>query len=274
MKMKKNFIIVPAIVLLIGIVLFSCENLQLDDDTSFAVDNALVEAIFADEQNIADQSIDGKLSTYIPEIGESVLSNCASITLNLNTTPKTIVIDFGSTNCLCADNRYRKGKINLSFTGGYRDSGSVITHSFDDYHVNDYHVTGIKTVSNNGLNADGFLKYSIHVDAKIFKPGGDSIVWKSNRTNTWIEGDTTLVWWDDVYLIEGDGEGITSTGLEYTLDITNALRKEIGYKHLVSGTLELTPENKATRVIDYGDGTRDDQATISINGVTFNITLQ
>ena len=274
MKTGYSNLIFLILVVAIAVGASSCAKLDtMDDDTSFASDYALVEAIFADEQNIADQSVEGKLTTYIPESGESILSNCASITLNLTTSPKTIVVDFGTANCLCADNRFRRGKIVLSFTAAYKDSGSIVTHTFDQYFVNDYEVTGLKTVSNNGHNQNGFLSFSVEVDAKVFKPNGDSIRWKSDRTNTWIEGDSTLIWWDDVYLIDGNGSGTTSTGSAYLIDITRALRKEIGYKHIVSGILELTPDNKYTRIIDYGDGTRDDEATISINGVTFNIIL-
>lgn len=273
MKCIIHFVFYLAGILLVAVLLFSCAKEDADDDTSFAIDNAIAEAIFADEQNIADQSVEGKLTTYIPETGESILSNCALITLDLTATPKTIVVDFGNTNCLCADNRYRRGKIWLSFTAGYRDSATIITHSFDEYYVNDYQVNGLKTVINKGRGTNGLLSFAVDVDAKVIKPNGDSIIWKSDRINTWIEGDSSLIWWDDVYLIDGNGSGITATGLNYTLDITKSLRKEIGYKYIVSGILEIKPGNMFKRIVDYGDGTRDNEATVTINGITFNILL-
>ena len=161
----------------------------------------------------------------------------------------------------------------MSFTGAYRDSATIITHTFDKYFVDDYQVTGLKTVTNNGHNANGHLSFTVDVDAVVYKPNGDSITWKSNRVNEWIEGENTYLWWDDVYLISGDAEGVSASGISYILEITTPLRKEIGYKHIVSGVLEITPNGKFTRIIDYGDGTRDNKATVTINGATFNILL-
>ena len=56
--------------------------------------------------------------------------------------------------------------------------------------------------------------------------------------------------------------------------ITSALRKEIGCRHIVSGSLALTPSGKPTRYVDFGTGACDDQATVTINGNVYNITLR
>jgi len=273
--MKKNLInlIILALVFTGACAFFSCESELFDTDTSVAVDNAIVEAIFADEQNISDQASEGKLDTYIPGIESGILSQCATVTLDMTSTPKKITVDFGTTNCTCADGRDRRGKIIVTFTGGYRDSGTVVTHSFEDYYVNDYQVTGTKVVVNAGKNTAGNWNYTIDIDAKIFKPTGDSIIWISTRNNEWIQGDSTVTWLDDVYLITGSGNGVTASGVAFDIEITKALRKEIGYKHLTEGTIELTPAGKATRIIDYGDGTQDNKATVTIRNKTFNIIL-
>jgi hypothetical protein len=44
-------------------------------------------------------------------------------------------------------------------------------------------------------------------------------------------------------------------------------------KHFTQGVLEHTPSGKAMRTIDYGNGACDDQATVTINGNTYTITL-
>ena len=67
MKTGYSNLIFLILVVAIAVGASSCAKLDtMDDDTSFASDYALVEAIFADEQNIADQSVEGKLTTYIP----------------------------------------------------------------------------------------------------------------------------------------------------------------------------------------------------------------
>lgn len=258
----------------ISLVITSCQK-DDDQDTSAALDNALVESIFDNAQTISDQAaIKGELTTYVPGSGEELFSGCAVITLNTTVSPKQLTIDFGSVNCLCKDGRNRRGKIIVTFTGGYRDSGTVINHSFDQYFVNDHEVTGTKSVTNNGRNTDGNLSFTIDVDAEVIKPNNrGTISWKSLRTREWVEGEGTATWLDDVYHITGNASGITASGLNYTMDITKDLRKEIGFKHVVSGTLEFKPGKKALRIIDYGDGTRDNKATVEINGITFDIVL-
>jgi len=273
--MKKNLYFITLILIGFSSVFYfsSCDRQADDKDTTIASDNALAEQLFSDVKNIADQASDGQLTTFIPYYGETILSGCATITLDNTSSPKTITVDFGSSNCLCNDNRTRKGKILISFTGLYRDSGTVITITFDNYFVNDNQILGTKTITNKGKNANGNLNYDLVIDGKIKKAGGDSIIWISNRNNEWIEGSSTPSWWDDVYLITGDASGVSAAGISFDLDITKALRKEIGYKHLVSGTIELQPQGKVKRMIDYGDGTRDNKATVTINGKSFDIIL-
>jgi len=273
--MKKNLYFITLILIGFSSVFYfsSCDRQADDKDTTIASDNALAEQLFSDVKNIADQASDGQLTTFIPYYGETILSGCATITLDNTSSPKTITVDFGSSNCLCNDNRTRKGKILISFTGLYRDSGTVITITFDNYFVNDNQILGTKTITNKGKNANGNLNYDLVIDGKIKKAGGDSIIWISNRNNEWIEGSATPSWWDDVYLITGDASGVSAAGISFDLDITKALRKEIGYKHLVSGTIELQPQGKVKRMIDYGDGTRDNKATVTINGKSFDIIL-
>ena len=43
--------------------------------------------------------------------------------------------------------------------------------------------------------------------------------------------------------------------------------------NFTAGVLEHTPGGKATRYIDYGNGSCDDQATVTINGHVYTITL-
>lgn len=264
----------------IGIAFSSCRRDKNDEDkdTSSAADNALAEGTYNDVVNIADQASTGSLSSYMTtenSSGErSLLSTCATVTIDTVATPHTITVDFGSSNCLCSDGRYRRGIINISFSGRYRDAGSTHTITFTNYYVNDNKVMGTKTVVNNGPNSSGNLTYSITVNGQIVKAsGGGTITWNSTRTREWIVGESTPAWNDDVYLITGSASGTSAGGTSFTLNITSALRKEIGCRHFVSGSFALTPSGKAVRYVDYGSGGCDNSATVTINGNTYNITL-
>lgn len=278
MKTKNTFkyLMVMATV---GILFTSCRKDQdeRDTDTSAASDNALAEGTYNDVHNIADEAGSGTLTSYLGTVdtdNKSMLSTCATVTNDTTTTPRMLTIDFGTTNCLCNDGRYRRGKINVSYTGQYRDSASTHTITFTNYYVNDNQVLGTKTVTNNGHNAAGNLSYSVTVNGQIIKAsGGGTITWTSARTREWIVGELTPAWSDDVYLITGSANGTSASGNSFTMAITTALRKEIGCRHLVSGSLTLTPSGKPTRYINFGSGACDNQATVTINGNIYNITL-
>jgi hypothetical protein len=150
----------------------------------------------------------------------------------------------------------------------------VINISFDNYFVNDNKVMGSKTVVNQGHNNDGNIWYSIHVNGAIIKAGtNDTITWISDRTRTWILGESTLTWFDDVYLIEGTATGVSAAGTAFNVNITTPLRREIGCPHFVSGIMFITRAGKPDITIDFGNGDCDSSVTISTNNESINYSL-
>lgn len=267
------------VVATIGMLFTSCRKKEdeKDTDTSSASDNALAEGTYNDVNNIADEAASGSLSSYLTPTQsdeKSIMSTCAIITNDTTVSPRLLTIDFGATNCMCSDGRNRRGKINVSYNGQYKDSASTHTITFTNYYVNDNQILGSKTVTNNGHNSSGNLTFSISVNGQIIKAsGGGTITWTSTRTREWIQGELTPTWFDDVYLITGSANGTNAAGNSFSMAITSALRKEIGCRHIVSGQLTLTPSGKPTRYVDFGSGACDNQATVTINGNVYNITL-
>jgi hypothetical protein len=243
-----------------------------DNETEMSNDNALAEFSYNDALNIADEA--SNLNTGDNLGSYKTASNCATVTHDTTTTPRTITIDFGPTNCMCNDGRDRRGKILVSYTGKYKIAGSVHTIGFDNYFVNDNQIMGTKTVTNMGLNASNQSYFSIVVAGKIIKSNlTDSIVWNSNRTRTWIQGENTQTWTDDIYEITGNGSGQNKNG-NFTMNIILPLVKELGCKWFTAGKMELQPAGKLLRTIDFGNGNCDNTATVLINGNTYTITLK
>lgn len=247
-----------------------------DSDTAAAADNSIAEGAFNDVTNMADQAADGNLTSYRnANGGEGLLSTCATVTNDTSITPHLLTIDFGSTNCLCKDGRYRRGKVLIAYDGHYKDTGHTHTITFMDYFVDDNQILGQKTVTNNGKNTAGNITFTVNVDGKVIKAnGGGTVTWKSVRTREWIAGYNTPVWNDDIYLISGSATGTSAAGINFTITIIKDLRKEIGCRHFVSGQLSLAPDNKPLRLIDYGNGACDNEATVTINGKTHTIILK
>ncbi len=282
----RNFVLVIGFLSLIS---FSCkkekEQEVLEFDTQTGQDNALAEGVFSDVNNIANQAIkngSSGLTTYrIQDAASTYLSGCATVTIAPDSTGTggVATVDFGSTDCLCLDGHYRRGIINFTYTGPYSDSGTVITTSFDDYFVGKdttrmFEVTGSKTVTNLGPNTAGNTHFSIAVVGHIIDSQGRTMDWTSSRAREWISGETTLNWQDDRYLITGNANGTNFEGNSYTVLITHALDIDFSCFWIKEGTFDLTPTGKATRTFDYGSGICDNQASITVNGQTFAVTLR
>ena len=269
----------------VGMLFTACRKTKdtpADTDTSAASDNALAEGTYNDVHNISDEAASGSLTSYMGAYSsdeKEYLSTCATITHDSTGTGGSTVrnfhINFGTTDCMCMDGRNRRGTINISISAGhfYWDSTAVKTITFTNYYVNDNQVLGSKTVTNKGRNAAGNFVFDVSVNGTINKAGGGTITWTSTRTREWFQNGTPLTHSDDYYLITGSGSGTNASGNSFTATITTALRKDVGCHHFVSGQFQLTPSGKPTRYFDFGAGACDNQATVTINGNVYNITL-
>ncbi|MES2513698.1 MAG: hypothetical protein V4580_06110 [Bacteroidota bacterium] len=281
MKTKK-FISTLAVVAIVGSTVFSScrkkDKEEKDSDTAAAVDQSFASSTVNDLTNIADEaSVTNTISSFKTSETSAVLSTCATITADTLAAAKTITVNFGSTNCIGNDGRSRRGLVIINFTGRYRDSNTVITVTPQNYFVNDNEVTGSKTITNKGHNTAHHLVYEINANISIIKANnGGTITWQSNRQREWLSGEGTWTWNDDTYAITGNATGTTSNGNAFISTITSPLIRNMALgcrRHFTKGSLDHTPGGKATRHIDFGNGTCDDQATVTINGNVYNITL-
>lgn len=275
--MKYSKIKFGLVVMISSLVLFTAckrnpKTKDVDVDNTVASDNALGEFVYNDALNIADQASltasGANLENY------KMRSTCATVTHDTTSNPKTITVDFGPTNCLCGDNRYRRGKILIAYTGHYKDSGHVHTITFDQYYVNNNQVLGTKSVTNMGHNANNQMYFTVTVNGLIIKATTlDSIIWNHNRTRTFVQGENTQTKQDDVYEITGSGSGQRANGTSYTMNITQPLVKAINCDWIKAGEMQIQPNGGLLRTFNFGSGTCDNQATVTVNGNTYNITL-
>lgn len=274
---KARFITVLAVFAIFAIFTTGCkkETIELEDN-SISQDDAYAESTFENVGDIADEAYDigsgNNLKAYPGE--RMFLSDCVTVTLDTTSLPYVMTIDFGEENCLCHDNKFRRGKIIVTFNGRYHQPGTVITHTFDNYYVNDDKVDGTKVVTNMGENENGNIYFTIEVVGVIQKEDGSTFSWNSSREREWIQGSDTRNRWDDIYLITGYAEGIRPNGLTWEREILNALRVELACRFIVSGSIEIRPEGRPVRLLDYGDGACDNEATVTINGEVTTIYLR
>lgn len=266
------------VALLVMVTFNACEK-DIDDTTeteaNLAAQEEIAESVFDETEEIADEAYSRALGNF--KSGDNWgrrLGECATVTLDTTVMPRVLTIDFGDENCLCNDGKWRRGKIIVTFTGRYHKPGTVITHTFENFYVNDNHVQGNKVMTNLGPNPGGQPEYSTVADGSItFHENGFVVEWSSEHLRTWIEGFGTPEWYDNVFLITGSGSHSNSNGGGFTRTITEPLRREASCHHIVSGIVETVPVNRPTRLLDYGDGACDNLATLTVNGKTRIIRL-
>lgn len=272
------------IYLFVGISLLaltSCKR-KWDNDQSALV-NLKIENAFDEMTNISDQAITGTMVYY--KSGEVVTTKPGEkplmlktpcnviITLDTTSSPKVLTVDYGTTNCDCNDGKTRRGKIITSFTGAYLAPGTVITHTTDNYYVNDIKIDGSKTVTNMGLNNNGQPYFNVEIDGQATLTSGTVVDYVSSRVRTWYSGYTTpLNRMDDIYDISGSANAVYSTGGGYSANTTAPIRVQVGCSFPTQGILDMTPVNKPTRTINYGNGTCDAQFSVTVNGNTYNFS--
>jgi outer membrane murein-binding lipoprotein Lpp len=198
------------------------------------------------------------------------------ITIDTVNSTRKMTVDYG-TGTLCDDGKMRSGKILVTWTGKFRDQGTTKSIAFENFVQNGNAVdnSSTKTIQNMGRDANNRMYWNISVNATVALANGSTIEWQSTRTRTWIAGESTpTVWNDDKYQITGTTTGINKKGLNYTCTITTPLTVDLSCdkRRITAGVIEMKPEGKLTRTIDYGSGECDGTVTVSIGGRTYSIT--
>lgn len=242
--------------------------------------NSTAESLFTDLLNQVQTAYEAQEDEVSGgKRSQELFDGCPTLTLTPFDTinwPKVLMVDFGNIGCQGSDGRIRKGKIVAELTGRYRAQGTVVTINLEEYYVNGNHVEGTKVITNEGYQSDEHLTFSILVqNAKITKPDGDVITWSSQRQRVWVEGEGTP--WpnfaDDIYEVTGSAQGTGAAGYDFEMNITQALRVELDCDWITTGTIDIIPEGVPVRLLDFGDGTCDNYATVTIEGKSYEILL-
>lgn len=196
------------------------------------------------------------------------LAPCVTITVSGNFPAKNIRIDFG-TGCTSANGVFRKGAINVVLTDSLRKTGSVATVTFDNYYVNTFKKEGTITWTNNTAAGSGTRSWNRTVaNGKITASNGSYWLHTSNIDITQTGGvSTPLDITDDVYTLAGTRTVTNPAGKSRTSTTQTPLQKKTICNNIDQGVVKVQGPNHYA-LIDFGNGTCDNQATISIDGRT------
>jgi hypothetical protein len=198
--------------------------------------------------------------------------SCATVSVTpANGFPKTIVVDFGS-GCTSVDGINRSGKINIVLSDSVRKTGSNAVITFTNYFSAGFKVEGTITWTNTTTpNAVSWTRQI--ANGKITGPNGYYWLHTGAKTITQTAGASTpLNVLDDVFSVTGNHTVTNPSGKSRTATITEALEKKTVCHNITKGKIKIEgPAHYA--ILDYGDGTCDSKATISIDGNTPRIIL-
>ena len=159
-----------------------------DDRIGYAADISRIELANDDVISLADQAGTLYNATYIRKDNNS----CATVATDTVSAIHTLIIRFGNTNCECADGRKRRGAIIISYTGKYSDTGKMHTITYDNYYVNDNHLTGTVKVTRVNTTVTGDWYYRVQVnDSLNMSPDplqSKFVIWSGSLTRKWIGG--------------------------------------------------------------------------------------
>lgn len=273
MRLKTSHIILPF--LIASLLFYSCKKAKLNKETTTTEDNSTSEDVWTTVFTTIDVEVTNQEDLSF-KTGKTNKNNAACPTIDViynndSMYLKTITIDYGTAGCTGVDGRLRKGIINITQTGRYRIPGTKTTATLVDFYIDEFKVEGSKSI-----NFESAGIFTIHVsNSKITDGNGLVTQWESVRTFEKIAGSNTpLIFCDDIWEITGNANGVNRDGRSYTVDIITPLQKDVCCKWIAKGVIEITPEDLKTRRIDFGDGSCDASAILTIGKKTHDITLR
>ena len=266
-------IFATSVIILASFVFFNgCKKDNTDTDTTSTTDNAICEGEFMrvlptvnkiaiDEPGIARQTQNGPITFS---------SGCAVVTVTGSNWPKTMTIDYGTGCTDPVDGKTRKGKLVCTISNHWDTVGTTVTIVPDTFFVNNIQFFG--TVTLTRLASNQFRK---QVQNGKCMTSNWTILWDCDRTITFLTNpnDTAAV---PKVSVSGTNSGTDRKGTTFTSTISssNPIIRDMSCSGITKGTVTLTPAGKAARTIDFGDGSCDNRATVTINGTTFEFTMQ
>ena len=230
---------------------------EIDDASYNIIDNAYIE-------NVLDTRA-ATLNSFFPE--------CALVTVTPNGDGSgSIVVNFGE-ECTLNNGALVSGQVNLSYSPVQNESREIV-YQYQDFTYNENQVMGSGTVVRTFENANGNPESVLNSDITIdFATSDVSAARILNRTREWVEGVGSGTWTDNAFLVSGTWNTSFTNGTSRNGEVITALRREATCPFFVSGTLAITNQNGVSGLLDYGDGSCDNIAVVTIEAQEFTIML-
>lgn len=288
--MKTRIVILGMILSLMTI---GCSKNDAKDETLITADevsvNAKVDAMNNDVANIAEDEFNTEngVSGRSANATNNFLPDCASFTrvpaTGLPEVGGNIVktIDFGTTGCLMPRGGVLKGKMIITMPYQPGAASHTATVTFENFYHNSRKVEGTKTFTRTIVAATALYpiahpKVVMTMNLTITLADGRVVTRIGSRTReiTMGYGDSDIT--NNEYTVTGSWTTTFPNTTTQTSEITNPIIVKLACtptnSALSKGIIAFT-RNSNTATLDYGDGTCDNLAVFTKNGVSVTITL-
>lgn len=262
----------------LSVILTACKK-EVDDDTQSSVDNSICENTFSRVVPSAQRIAIGESGTkeHIKQLKVNGNTTCATVTLDDTTKtnwPKTVTVDYGNGCIDLSDGKLKSGKLFLKFDQYWDNQGATMTLTTSNYKEDGMLIEGTVVATNNGATGTVNL-LSVDIADASCKTSNWEILYASSRDYKFVDVNNTpndLL--DDIVEVTGNANGTNRKGKTFDVNIIEKVVKDPNCEYIGRGVVEITPEGRAPRTVDFGDGTCDNKATVTINGNTFEFQLK
>lgn len=188
------------------------------------------------------------------------------------TFPITITLNYGEGVELVSGNTI-SGKIIIVLSAPPRTNGATRTVTFDNFYVDSVNIAGSRTWTFTAKETGGGIVNVIGSTVITFADG-TTINRELEKTREFISGyDTPFLFSDDRFQITGFTNSVSSEGYTFSAVIQEPLIRTGECRFIVEGTVVFSNNDEQIAILDYGDGSCDDIASITKNGEERQITL-
>jgi hypothetical protein len=277
--MKRKLLYLSSFIAIVALIfVYSCQKDSapaVTDNAPFSANSVEKNAVVATTtfEAISDFAQAGFISTNL-KAGNISIGSCPTISVNYITPPYSITLDWG-TECTGSDGIKRTGKIDVSLNGLMTTKENVATFKIEDYVVDGKKVSGTTKITSAGPNpVNGWPRYDFLSEGKIVNAENKFITFRYDGVRLLAEGASTAALNDDVWRTEiHSANGVNTDGTTWTAKSTKVMIKKGDCKWYNSGTYEITPSKGDKITIDFGEGTCDNKATLTVGNKVTAITL-
>ena len=191
--------------------------------------------------------------------------------------PKVVTITFPK-NCRTFAGAEIEGTVMINISGRIRETGTQAGFTLKDFKYKKYSLSGNYLVTFTGINAH---RTEI-TDGKLTTPDNRIITYQATNTAVQTAGLITTLkshpatfLQDDEFVISTISSGVNSKGNKFEMNSEIPLTWKFACQWIISGKMMIKEESNPVinALLDYGDGSCDNKAILTINNFVTTITL-